>query len=104
MRLRTVDVMCKDCYVREEMILDMEDAEWDALYECKACGGEAKRTISAPGILTSDSQSFLDGTVRPGFADLKEAAKLKVKAANARPAEKREIQKEIRARTRVLKN
>lgn len=96
-----IDVQCSRCLHKMERLV--KRPEMDDILICQQeeegviCQGEVKRVPSAPAINTSDSASFLDGTDRgAGFNKAKEAAKLKVLAADL-PHDKREaVQKEIR--------
>ena len=54
---------------------------------------EWTRVFEAAGITRA---TYVAGTKRKGFAELKEAAMLEVKAANLPPSERGEISKEIR--------
>jgi putative FmdB family regulatory protein len=57
------------------------------------CGGTADAMLGAPMVLKA---SYLDGQRRKGFADLKEASKLKAMANDSRADVRKDIQKEIK--------
>lgn len=83
------DYSCKACSAVTEA--------WDMPSKCASCGHEElQRMMPMPGLSGMEtSASFLSGTKRKGFAELKEANKLET-ASYEMPLEKRgEIQKEI---------
>lgn len=91
MSLFAIDVRCQDCnHVWDSLI---QRSERDSQWPCPECGGMGKRAVSAPMVMTA---SYPEGTKRKGWADLKEASKLKIESANSRDDKKREIAKEIR--------
>lgn len=83
------DFECKNC----ESITE----GWDTPQKCVACGcSEFEKLLPMPSLYGLEgSASFLDGTKRKGFADLKEASKLEVKMADMPHAQRGSIQKEI---------
>lgn len=60
---------------------------------CSRCGLEVKYTISAPAFTKA---SYLDGTKRKGWADLREANRLSKEASVSRKETAKEIRQEIK--------
>lgn len=61
--------------------------------QCDLCHVPMKRVfLSAPGQM---NVALPDGTKRPGFSDLKEAAKLEADAFDSRPTERKLLEGEI---------
>ncbi len=94
MTYKMVDCLCRNCNVRSEYLMRKDEQE---PLRCEACQQMTMYIVpSAPAIRTSDSATFLDGTKRKGFQELKEAARLEVLKANAEsPQEKAAIANEI---------
>lgn len=78
----TYEYLCDDCSCVTEAQYKHEERP-KTIY-CKYCGEPAYYMMSAPMIMRA---SFPDGTKRPGFAELKEAAKIEQKAAVERNPE-----------------
>lgn len=92
MGIKVIDALCNECHHKEEMIIDISD--WDAEWTCPSCDtGIMRRTISAPMVLNA---SFVDGTKRQGFDDMKEINKLRRAAADLPHSERGGIKGEIR--------
>jgi hypothetical protein len=83
------DFECKVCEAITE--------SWDMPSKCAACGHEVlEKLLPIPSLYGLEgSASFLDGTRRKGFAEVKEASKLEVQMADTRPSERGALQKEI---------
>jgi len=67
----SIDILCGDCNERSAIIIERSSVN-DAQV-CELCGGKAERVISA---LHKTKQSFVDGTKRKGWSDLKQASKI----------------------------
>lgn len=101
------DFYCESCDHKTEHVVDTREPDWETTQECELCGKkEAYRVMSAPAIRTADNAvSYLDGTKREGFEDLKKAAKLEV-AKSSLPwysAERKAMEAEIKERKKVRK-
>lgn len=83
------DYLCKACSAVTEA--------WDMPSKCTSCGHEElQRMMPMPGLAGLEtSASFLAGTKRKGFAELKEANKLETASFDMPPEKRGEIQKEI---------
>jgi hypothetical protein len=83
------DYMCKACSAVTEA--------WDMPSKCASCGHEElQRMMPMPGLAGLEtSASFLSGTKRKGFAELKEANKLETASFDMPPEKRGEVQKEI---------
>lgn len=83
------DYSCKACQEITEA--------WDTPSACAVCGHpELEKMLPMPSLYGLEgSASFLDGTRRKGFAEVKEAAKLETQMMDTRPKERAAIQKEI---------
>lgn len=102
-RWRTIDFKCvnEKCNHFEILLLDLEDkTELDGSdsprspRKCPICEEEAfYRQLKMP---SNTKASFVDGTKRKGWSDIKEAAKLKREAAVSRGDKRKEIAAEIR--------
>lgn len=96
---KVFDWLCMDCHHREEVLVDTSKEGWDGPRSCEACGtGESRRAPSSP---TVQKASFVDGTKQKGMDDIKAISKLEVAKANARPEQRKEIQKEINNRRKL---
>lgn len=94
MGYKLYEVRCVNCRNKEDFLGTEEELQMGA--QCTLCGGKSYWTPSAVAISTSDSASFLDGTKRKGFDELKQVAKLKVAAMDLPQGERKEIKKEIK--------
>lgn len=94
MTFKMIDFLCHNCNLRNEYLLERTATE---PFECPSCREKTCYIVpSAPAIRTSDSATFLDGTKRKGFQELKEAARLEVLKANMdSPQERTLISNEI---------
>lgn len=88
---------CNHCNVYEETEQSIKEDVRPPL-KCVFCGETGhERVWEAPAIRTRQSRTFLDGTDRKGFKDLKEIAKLELqKAAANSETEKTGLGKAIR--------
>lgn len=70
---------------------------WDMPSCCSQCGHqELSRLMAMPSLAGLEtSASFLSGTKRKGFADLKEANKLETAAMDMPPEKRGEVMKEV---------
>lgn len=86
------DFRCGKCGAEwDELVLREHQ---DDLQPCPACGvTEGKRCMRKPPGITKES--FVDGTKRKGFQELKEANKLTMEMYNKPVEQRKEIQKEI---------
>lgn len=83
------DFECKACSAVTEA--------WDTPSACAACGHtELERMLPMPSLYGLEgSASFLDGTRRKGFAEVKEAAKLETQMLDSHPSKRDAMRKEI---------
>lgn len=83
------DYECKACSAVTEA--------WDMPTRCSQCGHtELQRLMPMPSLSGLEtSASFLSGTKRKGFADIKEASKLEVQMADMHPSQRDGIRQEI---------
>lgn len=90
---KVFDWLCDTCQERCEWLVDTAEKDWDAPKPCKLCGdGISHKAPSGPPV---QNASFVDGTKRKGFEDLKIAGKLESEKANLAPSKRYTIQKEI---------
>lgn len=70
---------------------------WDMPTRCSQCGhAELQRLMPMPSLSGLEtSASFLSGTKRKGFAELKEANKLETAAMDLPPEKRGEVMKEV---------
>jgi hypothetical protein len=80
----SIDIRCDTCDLVAATLV--ERSERDGSWECPDCMGIMTRTISAPNITR---KSFVDGTKRKGFADMKEAVRVEREMMDL-PHDKRE--------------
>lgn len=80
----SIDIRCDKCDLVAATLV--ERLERDSSWECPDCAGTMTRTISAPNITR---KSFVDGTKRKGFADMKEAVRVEREMMDL-PHDKRE--------------
>ena len=100
-KFKIFDWLCDTCQERCEWVVDTAEAGWEDPKPCQLCGeGMSYRAPSGPPV---QKASFVDGTKRPGFEDLKIAAKLEVEKANLQPSKRYTIQKEIDKLTTIPK-
>ena len=83
------DYECKSCEAITE--------GWDMPSACSQCGhAELEKLLPIPSLYGLEgSASFLAGTKRKGFADIKEASKLEVQMADMHPSQRDGIRQEI---------
>lgn len=83
------DFECKACQAITE--------SWDMPSSCASCGHiELEKLLPIPALYGLEgSASFLDGTRRKGFAQMKEASKLEIQMMDTHPNKRGELQKEI---------
>jgi hypothetical protein len=64
---------------------------------CAACGHDVlEKLLPIPSLYGLEgSASFLDGTRRKGFAEVREASKLETQMMDTHPAKRADMQKEI---------
>lgn len=92
-RWKSIDVSCSRCGKKWDELATEKELEVDE-FGCTNCGeNTGKRVMSSPNVTRA---SYVDGTRRKGFRDLKEASKLNIQASNSRDETKKEIHKEIR--------
>lgn len=87
---------CSECEVVVEIQRPIAECNTppDREVACLCEQSQWKRVFSMPMVV--GKASYLDGQKRPGWQDLKEAAKLEKEAANSRQDKKKEIAAEIR--------
>lgn len=86
------DYKCTTCEQKFIEVVKYDQREDKQL--CPDCGtSTGVYCISAPNITRA---SYVDGTKRKGFSEMKEAAKLNREAAHSGTEKRREIEKEIR--------
>jgi hypothetical protein len=85
MSWRSMNRSCSQCAHQDEYLANKEENK-DSWYctketdtECVSepeteCRGVMEEMFAAPAILTSESATFLDGTKRPGFQSMRDAA------------------------------
>lgn len=74
------DFQCISCLHKFEDIVKFDDRDKPGVTQCPICSHlEVQRFIPAPHIA---QVSYPDGYKRPGWVDLKEAAKLEIERAN----------------------
>ncbi len=89
--MKAIDIRCAECGRVSDVLADPDELQRD-VWECVVCGGVCHRTISKPNVPRA---TYVDGTKRKGFEDLKKAAKLEVEMYNKPPDQRAEYQKEI---------
>lgn len=91
--LITIDLLCFDCNARFIDTVPREEATYEARQDCPVCGKlTLGRIPSAPTVLKA---SWPDGRRSKASQDLREAAKLKVLAADMDSLDRQGISKEI---------
>lgn len=83
------DFECKACAAVTEA--------WDMPSACAVCGhAELEKMLPMPSLYGLEgSASFLDGTRRKGFAEMKEASQLETQMLDTHPAKRESIKQEI---------
>ena len=83
------DFECKSCKAVTEA--------WDMPAACAACGhAELEKMLPIPSLYGLEgSASFLDGTRRKGFAEVKEAARLETQMLDSHPSSRDAMRQEI---------
>ena len=82
----SIDIRCDKCDLVAATLVDRQEIITHKEWECPDCQGTMTRTISAPNITR---KSFVDGTKRKGFADMKEAVRVEREMMDL-PHDKRE--------------
>ena len=80
----TIDIRCEECDLVTDILIDRD--EQGGTWGCPDCGGPMSKTLSAPNFTRV---SYVDGTKRKGFSEMKEAVKLEREMMDL-PANKRE--------------
>ena len=95
------DYQCPNCETVVVEFNDYEDRDWPL--PCDNCGYAMARVfITPPQVRTEKlSRTFVDGTKRKGFEDIRKVAELEVEKVNTNPGTARyhEIKAEIAARS-----
>jgi NMD protein affecting ribosome stability and mRNA decay len=87
----SIDVLCDQCEALSNIFVEKERR--NEPHACPSCGGVAHRVwVNAPGVT---NHSYVDGTRRRGFQELREANALTFEAANSTPAQRKTIEREI---------
>lgn len=86
----TIDIRCEKCDLVTDLLIDRE--EQGGTWECPACQGEMRKTLSAPNITRA---SYVDGVKRKGFQDQKEIARLESEMFDKPLGERRQYEKSI---------
>jgi hypothetical protein len=75
MSWRNMNRGCSRCSHQDTYLAHKEETrdKW-VCSSGSACSGTMEEVFACPAILTSESASFLDGTKRPGFQSLRDAA------------------------------
>jgi hypothetical protein len=95
MGLFAIDILCPQCDLRWDDLVDRNEDTWELRFECSRCGCEdCSRTMSAPNMTKA---SYPDGYKRgPGYDAMKEASKMKAERANLPMDKRNDINKAIR--------
>jgi ribosomal protein L37AE/L43A len=101
MAFKSIDIACSSCDWFIDVLVERGPEE-EQIWECPECGADAKKAIRTPvAARTRTSRTFLDGQRK--LTDMKEAAELNIDIANARPAERAGMQKEMNRMLKVKK-
>lgn len=95
---KAYEIECEACNISYEKFLKNNQEVTDT---CPTCGMPMQKRIGAPIVRDSWDASFIDGTKREGFAEAREANKLKREMRNMRPEQQMEAQREISKIIRV---
>lgn len=88
--MKMVDFICEACSHEWEALMRNEEP----MPTCPSCESAfVLKKFPAPKVLNA---AFLDGTKRSGFAEMKEASKLKAEMMDRPPAERAAIKREIK--------
>lgn len=88
------DYVCGNCEHREELIVPYSE-RLSREIPCEICGHRLEWQFPAPTVMRA---SYVDGTKRKGWEDMRQANKLVKEAAVSKPETAREIRKEIAKR------
>jgi hypothetical protein len=86
----TIDIRCEECDLVTDILIDRD--EQGGTWGCPDCGGPMSKTLSAPNFTRA---SYVDGTKRKGFAEMKEAVKVEREMMDLPPSKREEHQKLI---------
>ena len=97
----SIDILCPDCGEVHEDLVRKEDM--NGKFKCPYCLMEnCEKTFSVPNVI--GKASYRDGYKREGFAEAKEATKLKAKQSATRSfADRMGMQREINKLERIKK-
>jgi putative FmdB family regulatory protein len=87
---------CPKCEEEFDVVLSISDYDKESSWDCIQCEGvvtKDDRIICAANVTRA---SYVDGTKRKGFAERKEALKLKKESYNMKPEDRKEIRKTIK--------
>lgn len=86
-----IDIRCQDCDLVTDIIIDRD--EQGGTWGCPECGGAMSKTLSAPNITRA---SYVDGTKRKGFEDMKQAVRVEREMMDLPPEKRSEHKKAIK--------
>jgi hypothetical protein len=98
---KVYDFLCDTCQEKTEYLVNTSDPEWEKAKDCEKCRrGKCRRAPSGPPV---QKASFVSGTKRAGFSELKEASKLEQIKVNLPPEKRQDVQREINKLKRTKK-
>jgi hypothetical protein len=86
---------CPHCHEEFDIPILMDDYVAEDSWQCIKCDGDVSKDNRVMVAANVTRASFVDGTKRPGFAELKEANKLKTASYNMKPEDRGDIRKTI---------
>jgi len=88
---------CPECTEEFDIILSISEYEVTDEWNCLFCNHEITKKERVMCAANVTRASYVDGTKRKGFAERKEAHKLKVESYSMKPEDRGEIKKTMKA-------
>jgi putative FmdB family regulatory protein len=87
---------CPKCDEEFDILLSMADYDTTAPWDCLHCEGTVTKDDRVMVAANVTRASYVDGTVRPGFAENREIIKLKKESYNMKHEDRKDIKKTIK--------
>jgi hypothetical protein len=87
---------CQKCDDEFDLVMTIPVYSETEIWDCQLCEGTVTKDDRILCAANVTRASFVDGTKRPGFSELKEAHKLKVASYNMKPEDRGDINKVIK--------
>jgi len=87
---------CDSCDTEFDLMMSISSYESGSQWSCESCSEPITKDNRVMVASNVTRASYVDGTVRAGFADSKEILKLRQSSYNMKPEDRTEIKKTIK--------